>query len=39
MVGHAGMGTIITALQSAKPLLVLPRIGALGEHIARIAAV
>lgn len=31
MVGHAGMGTIITALQNGKPLLVFPRIGALGE--------
>lgn len=31
IVGHAGMGTIITALQYSKPLIVLPRLGALGE--------
>lgn len=31
IVSHAGMGTIITALQYAKPLLVLPRLGDLGE--------
>lgn len=30
-VGHAGMGTIISALQLGKPLLVLPRLGNLGE--------
>lgn len=31
VVGHAGMGTIIESLQLGKPLLVLPRVGALGE--------
>jgi len=32
IVGHAGMGTIITALEKGKQLLVLPRQSALGEH-------
>lgn len=32
VVAHAGMGTILTALQMAKPLLVLPRKADLGEH-------
>lgn len=31
VVAHAGMGTILTALQLGKPLLVLPRTAALGE--------
>ncbi len=31
IVGHAGMGTILTAMQHAKPLLVLPRRGHLSE--------
>jgi UDP-N-acetylglucosamine transferase subunit ALG13 len=31
VVGHAGMGTILTALQLNTPLLVLPRRGAMGE--------
>jgi len=31
VVAHAGMGTIIEALQRQKPLLVFPRLGALGE--------
>jgi len=31
-VAHAGMGSIITAIQSGKPLLMLPRLQALGEH-------
>jgi UDP-N-acetylglucosamine transferase subunit ALG13 len=31
VVGHAGMGTILTALQHSKPILVMPRRGALGE--------
>jgi len=31
-VAHAGMGSIITAIQSGKPLLMLPRRQALGEH-------
>jgi UDP-N-acetylglucosamine transferase subunit ALG13 len=31
VVGHAGMGTILSALQHAKPVLVMPRRGSLGE--------
>ena len=31
VVGHAGMGTILTALQQSKPVLVMPRRGKLGE--------
>jgi UDP-N-acetylglucosamine transferase subunit ALG13 len=32
IVSHAGMGTILTALERGKPLLVMPRRAALGEH-------
>jgi UDP-N-acetylglucosamine transferase subunit ALG13 len=32
IVAHAGMGTILTALELGKPLLVMPRSAALGEH-------
>jgi UDP-N-acetylglucosamine transferase subunit ALG13 len=32
IVAHAGMGTILTALEMGKPLLVMPRRAALGEH-------
>ncbi|MCI5150913.1 MAG: glucuronosyltransferase [Candidatus Electrothrix sp. MAN1_4] len=32
IVGHAGMGTIITAMEYEKPLLVMPRDATLGEH-------
>jgi UDP-N-acetylglucosamine transferase subunit ALG13 len=32
IVAHAGMGTILTALEMGKPLLVVPRRAALGEH-------
>jgi UDP-N-acetylglucosamine transferase subunit ALG13 len=32
VVAHAGMGTILTALEMGKPVLVLPRRAALGEH-------
>lgn len=32
IVAHAGMGTIIGALELGKPLLVMPRRAALGEH-------
>lgn len=32
IVAHAGMGTILTALELGKPLLVLPRRATLGEH-------
>lgn len=31
IVGHAGMGTIITALQHGKPVLIMPRKGELQE--------
>ena len=31
IVAHAGMGTILSALQACKPILVMPRRGALGE--------
>lgn len=32
IVSHAGMGTIISALQKQKPIIIFPRIAALGEH-------
>lgn len=32
IVSHAGMGTILTALSSGKPILVMPRSAALNEH-------
>lgn len=32
VVAHLGMGSIITALQAQKPILLLPRIFELGEH-------
>jgi UDP-N-acetylglucosamine transferase subunit ALG13 len=32
VVAHAGMGTILAALEMGKPLLVMPRRAALGEH-------
>lgn len=32
VVAHAGMGTILSARALAKPLIVLPREAALGEH-------
>ncbi|UKJ07067.1 PssE/Cps14G family polysaccharide biosynthesis glycosyltransferase [Solitalea lacus] len=32
IISHAGMGTIITALEKEKPIIVLPRIAKLGEH-------
>lgn len=32
VVAHAGMGTIISALTMAKPLLILPRLASMGEH-------
>lgn len=32
IVSHAGMGSIITALRTGKPLLIMPRRAHLGEH-------
>jgi len=32
IVGHAGIGTIIAALQHSKPLVLMPRLAALQEH-------
>lgn len=32
VVAHAGMGTILSALQSEKPILTMPRRASLGEH-------
>ncbi|MBC7504111.1 MAG: hypothetical protein H7267_00030, partial [Sandarakinorhabdus sp.] len=31
-VAHAGMGSIISAIEAGKPLLMLPRLQAQGEH-------
>lgn len=31
-VAHAGMGSIISAIEAGKPLLMLPRLQSLGEH-------
>lgn len=32
IVAHAGMGTIISAMRQHKPIIIFPRIAALGEH-------
>jgi UDP-N-acetylglucosamine transferase subunit ALG13 len=32
VIGHAGMGTILTALTQGKPVLVMPKLASLGEH-------
>jgi UDP-N-acetylglucosamine transferase subunit ALG13 len=32
VIGHAGMGTIISALELGKPLIIMPRRAHLGEH-------
>jgi UDP-N-acetylglucosamine transferase subunit ALG13 len=32
IVSHAGMGTILSAMQQGKPIIIFPRIAALGEH-------
>jgi len=32
IVSHVGMGTIISGLERAKPLLLMPRLADLGEH-------
>lgn len=33
VVTHAGIGTIVTALTQATPVLMMPRIAAFGEHV------
>ncbi len=32
IIAHAGMGSVLTALEFSKPIIVLPRRSALGEH-------
>ena len=32
VVSHAGIGTILTALQHGKPIIVMPRLAEFGEH-------
>ena len=32
IVAHAGIGTIISAMQYQKPIIIFPRIAAMGEH-------
>ncbi len=32
IIGHAGMGTILSALNSGKPILVMPKKAIFGEH-------
>lgn len=32
IIGHAGMGTILSALKFGKPILVMPKKASLGEH-------
>jgi len=32
IISHAGMGTILSALFHAKPILVMPKLASLGEH-------
>ena len=32
IVSHAGMGTILTALQVCKPIIIMPRLAKYGEH-------
>lgn len=32
IIAHAGMGSIISALRSAKPIVIMPRRASLGEH-------
>lgn len=32
VIAHAGIGTILSAMQSEKPLVLMPRRAALGEH-------
>lgn len=32
IVAHAGMGTVLTALELRKPIVIMPRLASLGEH-------
>lgn len=32
LVGHAGIGTILTAIRAEKPVIIFPRKASLGEH-------
>jgi len=32
VIAHAGMGTILSALQFGRPLIVMPRLAQFGEH-------
>jgi UDP-N-acetylglucosamine transferase subunit ALG13 len=32
IIAHAGMGSVITALEAGKPIIIVPRILELGEH-------
>lgn len=32
IVSHAGMGSILTAMEVGKPIIVMPRLASLGEH-------
>lgn len=32
IIAHAGMGTILTAIEMSRPILVMPRIASQGEH-------
>lgn len=32
IIAHAGMGTIVSALNHGKPILVMPKLASLGEH-------
>lgn len=32
LIGHAGMGTIISAMELGKPVIIMPRKSSLGEH-------
>ncbi len=32
IVAHAGMGSVLTALRYHRPILIMPRLAALGEH-------
>lgn len=32
IVAHAGIGTIVSAMQQNKPIIIFPRVAALGEH-------